>query len=241
MVFLKKTKKLGRYPRKKAAVGLYALHGSLLQSLTRAYQKLQAKTIILVLLALAFTLYTCQQKKRPIQGNTIFQKKLNATFKDASTSPLQKKDLKNFNGLTFFTHDSAYIVKAKLKRTPNSTWFNMKTTTDRLSKERVFGILNFQLNGKNHQLNIYQSKAPVGDNDTYLFLPFLDQTNGLESYSGGRYIDANIPKGDILIIDFNTAYNPYCAYNKKYSCPLVPRVNYLETRVEAGVKAFVNH
>ena len=65
--------------------------------------------------------------------------------------------------------------------------------------------------------------------------------NGLESYGGGRYIDARIPEGDTFIIDFNKAYNPYCAYNDKYSCPIVPRKNYLKTRIEAGVKVFEKH
>ena len=77
--------------------------------------------------------------------------------------------------------------------------------------------------------------------DNYLFLPFLDDTNGEESYGGGRYIDLRIPKNDELVIDFNKAYNPYCAYNEKYSCPIVPRENYLALKVEAGVKVFKKH
>lgn len=72
----------------------------------------------------------------------------------------------------------------------------------------------------------------------HLFLPFLDDTNGDATYGGGRYIDLRIPKNDIIKIDFNTAYNPYCAYNGKYSCPIVPSENYLPVKVEAGVKAF---
>ena len=74
--------------------------------------------------------------------------------------------------------------------------------------------------------------------ESYLCLPFLDETNGSETYGGGRYIDLNIPEGDSLELDFNRAYNPYCVYNKKYSCPLVPRQNYLKTKVRAGVKDF---
>jgi uncharacterized protein (DUF1684 family) len=66
----------------------------------------------------------------------------------------------------------------------------------------------------------------------------LDDTNGAETYAGGRYIDLAIPGGDSIVIDFNRAYNPYCAYNKKYSCPLVPKVNTLTTEIRAGVKAF---
>lgn len=188
-------------------------------------------------------LSSCAQDKRPIKGVTEFQKELNAEYKDATTSPLKDKDRKHFEGLDFFKLDSTYVVEAILKRTSNSKWFNMKTTTSRVSKERIFGVLTFELKGKSYQLNIYQGKDLMEKEgyEDYLFLPFLDETNGLESYGGGRYIDARIPEGDIMIIDFNKAYNPYCAYNDRYSCPIVPRKNYLKTRVEAGVKAFGEH
>ena len=72
----------------------------------------------------------------------------------------------------------------------------------------------------------------------YLFLPFLDLTNGKTTYSGGRYIDLRIPEGDTIIIDFNKAFNPYCAYSHHYSCPVVPSENYLDFEVRAGVKKF---
>lgn len=189
------------------------------------------------------TILSCAQDKRPLQGDTEFQKKQNAKFKDATTSPLKDKDRKNFEGLDFFKFDSTYVVEAILKRTPNSEWFNMKTTTNRVSKERVYGVLTFKLNGNDYQLNIYQGEDLLTEEgyEDYLFLPFLDETNGFESYGGGRYIDARIPKGDMMIIDFNESYNPLCAYNDKYSCPIVPRENYLKTRIEAGVKGFAKH
>ena len=74
--------------------------------------------------------------------------------------------------------------------------------------------------------------------EDYLFLPFTDLTNGEETYGGGRYIDLSIPEGNTIQLDFNKAYNPYCTYNKKFSCPLVPSVNSIKTRVVAGVKDF---
>jgi uncharacterized protein (DUF1684 family) len=195
----------------------------------------------LVGLLLLMSFVSCTQSKKEVLGETSFQKKMNSEFKDASKSPLKEKDLKNFEGLDFFKFDSTFVVKATLKRTPDSEWFNMKTTTDRLSKERVFGILSFELKGKLYELNVYQGEelmATEGFED-YLFLPFLDDTNGNMSYGGGRYIDLRIPEVDTIEIDFNTAYNPYCTYNEKYSCPIVPRVNYLDVEVNAGVKAFV--
>lgn len=186
---------------------------------------------------------SCAQKKRPIKGETTFQKEQNAKFKDVSTSPLKDSDRKGFEGLEFFKFDSSYIVEAQFKRTPDEKPFKMKTTTDRRPIYVKYGELNFYLKGKNFTLNIYQNQSLIEKEgyEDYLFLPFLDETNGLESYGGGRYIDARIPKGDTMIIDFNQSYNPYCAYNDKYSCPIVPRKNYLKTRIEAGVKTFDKH
>lgn len=198
---------------------------------------------ILSVLFVVICVLGCGEGKKPLKGETTFQRELNAEFKDASKSPLKKKDLKTFEGLDFFKFDANYVVKARLERTPNSEWFNMRTTTSRVSKERIYGVLHFELKGDVYQLNVFQGAETMQEEgmEDYLFLPFLDETNGIETYGGGRYIDLRIPKGDTLEIDFNTAYNPFCAYNEVYSCPIVPRENYLKTRVEAGVKAFGKH
>ncbi|WP_298536430.1 DUF1684 domain-containing protein [uncultured Algibacter sp.] len=198
---------------------------------------------IVLLCLLTQVLLCCAQEKRALKGDTEFQKEINAEYKDATTSPLKKKDRKQFEGLDFFPFDSLYVVKANFKRTPNEVPFEMKTTTDRLPLYTKYGELVFDLKGAQFHLNVYQNQSLIkkeGFKD-YLFLPFLDETNGLESYGGGRYVDARIPEGDVMVIDFNKAYNPYCAYNDKYSCPLVPRENYLKIRIEAGVKVFKKH
>ena len=189
---------------------------------------------------LFISLLSCAQKKRALKGETEFQKELNAKYKDASQSPLKDKDRKQFEGLDFFKFDSLYVVEASFKRTPNEKPFKMRTTTSRRPIYVKYGELSFNLKGESFTLNIYQNQELITKEgyEDYLFLPFLDETNGLESYGGGRYVDARIPEGETMIIDFNQAYNPYCAYNDKYSCPLVPRKNYLKTRIEAGVKAF---
>lgn len=192
-----------------------------------------------VLFVMAF-FASCAQNDKVILKETPFQKKKNAEFKDATTSPLKEKDLKRFEGLDFFPYDSSFVVKTTLTRTPDSEWFNMKTTTNRVSKERVYGILNFEMNGKTFELNVYQGQdlMQTPGFEDYLFLPFLDNTNGESTYAGGRYIDLTVPEGDTVVVDFNSAYNPNCVYNEKYSCPIVPRVNYLDMEVEAGVKMF---
>ena len=196
------------------------------------------KSFLVVLLLI--TTLSCSDGKHPVLGDTEFQRELNSEYKDATSSPLKDKDRKRFKGLDFFEFDSTYIVRATLKRTPDTEWFDMKTTTSRVSPERIYGILNFELKGQAFTLNVYQGKETMTRDglEDYLFLPFLDDTNGDESYGGGRYIDLRIPEGDTIVIDFNKAYNPYCAYNDKYSCPIVPRVNYLAISIRAGVKAF---
>ena len=185
----------------------------------------------------------CQSQKRPIKSKSEFQAQQNNFFKDASKSPLKSKDLKVFEGLDFFPIDSLFVVKAQLMRTPDSSFFEMKTTTDRVTKERVFGVLSFTISDLIYKLNVYQGK-PDSDsevNSDYLFLPFLDATNGETTYGGGRYIDLSIPEGNQIMIDFNSSYNPYCAYNEKYSCPIVPRENYVPLEIKAGVKRFKKH
>ena len=170
----------------------------------------------------------------------LFQEELNEEYRNPETSPLPDRYMKDFDGLEYFPPDTNFRVEAKLIKTPDALPFMMATTTDRETKEVVYGIVRFSLNGEKHELEVYQNQEEVLDEEyrDYLFLPFLDQTNGEETYAGGRYIDLSIPAGDRIVIDFNKAYNPYCAYNKKYSCPIVPKVNMLETKVRAGVKAF---
>ena len=177
------------------------------------------KTLLTIGLALSGIIFMgCHSQKNSIKSQSEFQEEQNSFFKDASKSPLKSKDLKAFEGLDFFPIDSMFVVKAQLKRTPNTPYFEMKTTTNRVTRERVFGVLSFTINGQLLKLKVYQSEPNV-DSDTdsdYLFLPFLDATNGETTYGGGRYIDLSIPATDVLMIDFNKAYNPYCAYNEKY-------------------------
>lgn len=170
----------------------------------------------------------------------LFQNKLNEEFQNPETSPLPDRYRKDFESLDFFQPDTSFRVIASLERTVDAIPFMMPTTTDRLSEEVVYGIAHFTLNGNKFSLEVYQNlelEETEGYED-YLFLPFLDNTNGEETYTGGRYLDLEIPEGNSIILDFNRAYNPYCAYNKKYSCPIVPKRNSLDTKIRAGVKSF---
>jgi uncharacterized protein (DUF1684 family) len=168
-----------------------------------------------------------------------FQEEMNIQFADPEDSPLEEKDKEHFTGLEFFPINLDFTFEAEFVRTPNEAPFMMKRTKDEV-KYQKYGEIYFNYQGKEYKLNAYQNLRYIergGDAD-YLFIPFNDLTNDESTYGGGRYIDTDIPEGPAIIIDFNQAYNPYCAYNKKYSCPIPPRENDLQIRVEAGVKAF---
>ncbi|WP_297692684.1 DUF1684 domain-containing protein [uncultured Eudoraea sp.] len=213
------------------------------------------KNILVWLVCLFFCTLACEDKRKyhdaknsDIKADNselvneilLFQKKLNEEFQNPETSPLPDRYRKDFEGLDFFQPDTSFRVIATLERTADAIPFMMPTTTERFSEEVVYGIVHFALNGNKYSLEVYQNLElkDTEDYEDYLFLPFLDNTNGEETYAGGRYLDLEIPEGNSIVIDFNQAYNPYCVYNKKYSCPIVPKRNILNTKITAGVKNF---
>ncbi|UZD21508.1 DUF1684 domain-containing protein [Algoriphagus halophytocola] len=167
-----------------------------------------------------------------------FQEELNEEYKDPDESPLSAKQRREFTGHRFFPIDEKYHVIAKFERLPTPSTFQMKTSAHSLQDYDIFGIATFTLNGQAYRLNIYQShKLRTQEKyKDYLFLPFTDQTNGNQTYGGGRYIGLSIPTGDTIAIDFNKAYNPYCAYATGYACPIPPKENDLPIEIKAGIR-----
>lgn len=155
-------------------------------------------------------------------------------FKDASQSPLPEELLSRFTGLPYYEPDEDYAVEAVLKRNENADTVTIRTTTDELRKAIVVGDMHFTMFGVDLSLVAYQF---VGGNRDELFIPFKDATNGSTTYKGGRYITIPTSSDDSsYVLDFNMAYNPYCVYNKAFSCPIVPSSNVLTVSVEAGEK-----
>ena len=195
---------------------------------------------LLVLVLLVQFGFGYAQEQFSLAAVEKFQTELNAEYADAKTSPLLPEDFKKFHTLENYPANEKFFVVAKFIRTENEQPFEMKTSTDRRPVYVKYGEAHFNIDGQDFQLNLYRNielskKEQYKD---YLFLPFSDLTCGNESYIGGRYIDMKIPKGDTIVIDFNTAYNPYCAYSYKYSCPKVPLENDLKIAIRAGVKKF---
>ncbi len=157
-------------------------------------------------------------------------------FSNSQTTPLDSLDLKNFKGLKFFAIDEAYKVKAKLTRFNNPIVFDLICSHDSKKPYKNFGKINFELKGKEFELTLLEAANKKPGFEKYLLVCFTDETSGKETFSNGRYIDFEIPKTDEIEIDFNLAYNPYCAFSGRYSCPIPPKENNLNIEVKAGEK-----
>lgn len=186
-----------------------------------------------------FSLFlSAQTKKENLNAIKKFQKELNAEYLNPKESPLRDDNLKNFKKHPFFPIDLKYRVTAKFAKTENPVPFELPTSSGKFQSYQEFGIAEFEIDGKQHALKIYQNLRLIKMEKykDHLFLPFRDETNGKETYGGGKYMDLKIPNGDTIVLDFNLSYQPYCAYNAfDYNCPIVPEENKLPVRIEAGV------
>ena len=159
-------------------------------------------------------------------------------FKNHVRSPLADKERKKFTGLNYYPFDPSYVFYGKIERfifhINNPKYYATFLTNKGTSKRYLrYGKFHFRLDGKDYAIEIY--KSILSDN---LFIPFKDRTNGKETYEGGRYIDAEILTEYGMVLDFNMAYHPSCAYNEKFICVLPPRENMLDIPIKAGEKNF---
>jgi len=163
-----------------------------------------------------------------------WRKERDTFFKSHVRSPLSLKEKKNFKGLTYYPFDSGYVFAGQIDRfvlnINNSEYYATFLTNKGTYKRYIrYGKFHFKLAGKEYTVEIY--KSILSDS---LFIPFKDKTNGKESYGGGRYIDAEILPGYKMVLDFNMAYYPSCAYNEKFICILPPKENTLNVEIQAG-------
>lgn len=175
------------------------------------------------------------------QSVADFQRDLNREFRDPKESPLSATERLSFQALPYYPTDYAYYVEARLVRDSTAQPFAMPTSTARRPMYRKYGDLYFTLAGQALKLSVYQSlelmtRPGLAD---YLVLPFTDLTNGHGSYGGGRYLDLRRPPAGspTMLLDFNRAYNPSCAYSPAYSCPIPPAENRLAVAIPAGVQS----
>ena len=211
---------------------------------------------LILMLFLASIAWACQNKdiegsasgkkqkneeKEYINNLKQFRAEKDSAFKYDSHSPIPEEERASFKGLNYFEPDVKYYVIAKfIKHTNPDTLKILTTKPDDIRTMLRYGEFHFVLDNKEYVLQGYVNASR--ENSFYIFLPFTDLTTGKETYEGGRYLDINFNPGDsIAVLDFNLAYNPYCAYNSRYSCPLVPFENSINVKILAGEKAYKSH
>jgi uncharacterized protein len=201
--------------------------------------KIKFKTIVLAGMALAVVLiilsvFTNYMKNSPDQKLLDFRKQKDHYFRTSPDSPIAGKE--NFKGLNYFEPNSNFKVKANLSLLKDTLPYSLSKNDGKKTKYLRFATATFMVNNKECRLTLFKLRDKIDNN--VLFIPFADETNGLETYNGGRYLDVKLKNEKYIVLDFNLAYNPYCAYSYKYSCPLPPKENILQVSIEAGEKNF---
>ncbi|SES89013.1 DUF1684 domain-containing protein [Hymenobacter actinosclerus] len=161
----------------------------------------------------------------------------NNAFRRPNSSPLSADARQSFDSLKFYPPNRAYRLEAQLEHFPQRDTVEMPLTDGKADKYLRWGRAKFIFDKQEYQLTLF---LKADGKDTTLFVPFTDRTNGFGSYGGGRYLDAPLPAAadTEVLLDFNQAYNPYCAYSDGYACPVPPPDNRLKLQIEAGEMAY---
>jgi uncharacterized protein (DUF1684 family) len=162
------------------------------------------------------------------------------SFKEDLESPIPHRLRHQFSGLAYFPAEPTYRVRARLVRDPNPGQVVMATSKG-IPREMIrAGAFEFEIDGTTQRLAAFKSAPQPGHHheDRNLFVPFRDATSGQETYGAARYLDIEERRTDDYVIDFNLAYNPYCAYSDDYVCPFPPQENWLRVPIRAGEKNF---
>ncbi len=146
-------------------------------------------------------------------------------------SPLTPEQRAHFAGLNYFPENPALRFELDIEEFPEKEAVTMQTSTGDEQRYIRFGKIHFSVEGQPTALTVYQSQHGF-------FIPFVDALAGKETYGAGRYLNPHILPNGKLLVDFNQAYNPYCAYNDRWSCPLTPFENRLPVLIRAGEKIF---
>jgi len=152
-------------------------------------------------------------------------------FKNHIQSPLTGEQKRDFNGLNYFPENEALRLEVQAEPLSDPNPIMMQTSTGGVQEYTRYGKFKFQVDGQEAELTIYQS-------ENGFFLPFVDSLAGTETYPAGRYLEPEDLPGNHFLVDFNIAYNPYCAYNEMWSCPITPAENRLKVPIRAGEKLF---
>lgn len=153
-------------------------------------------------------------------------------FRNDPHSPLMPGQRDGFVGLSYFPENPALRLELELEMFDQQDKIQMQTSTGDIQEYVRWGRFHFEVDGQPAELTLYLAPA----SNSY-FLPFTDASSGKETYGAGRYLEVEPLPGGGFLVDFNMAYNPYCAYNELWSCPITPPENRLKVRIEAGERS----
>ena len=192
--------------------------------------------IAAVILILIYTFADTQANENYVDKLNKFRTEKDEFFKSSDQSPISQKE--KFTKLNYYPADLTYRIRAAIELIHDTTKLKVRMTGGESEYFIKYGYATFKLQDKTHKL-LLLLQLNKEDEEDKLFLPFTDKTNGFETYGGGRYLDLDLEKDDQIVIDFNFAYNPFCAYNDNYTCPVPPAQNQLDIEIKAGEKEFV--
>ncbi|WP_159636476.1 peptide deformylase [Sphingobacterium composti Ten et al. 2007 non Yoo et al. 2007] len=168
-----------------------------------------------------------------------YRSEIKNKFSKDKFGPLKEE---NIAFLSYYRANKDFVINADVEPLYGEKSFRMPTYDGTSNTYKRYALVHFELYGQQHTLTLYQSEALFQNPQfkNYLFLPYLDKTNGEETYSGGRYLelDASHIKNGKIELDFNKSYNPYCAYSSGYRCPQPPAENTLNIAITAGEKNY---
>jgi uncharacterized protein len=160
-----------------------------------------------------------------------FRREKDEFFAHDRQSPLTTQQKRDFHGLNYFPENPDLRLEVKAEELPVKDRVEMQTSTGDVQVYQRHSRFHFNVDGQEAELAIYES-------DSGFFLPFVDALAGKETYPAGRYLEPEPLPGGRFLVDFNVAYNPYCAYNEHWSCPLTPFENRVKVPIRAGEKIF---
>jgi uncharacterized protein (DUF1684 family) len=159
-------------------------------------------------------------------------------FFRSANSPLLPQDRPGFHGLQYYPVDPAMKFSVPLHRYPAPASVRLGTNTGEIRSSLRYGYFDLQVGGQDCRLQVYRLEDSLDSGGPQLFVPFRDTTSGIETYAAGRYIDLKENTSGIYDLNFNLAYNPSCAYNTEFSCPVPPAENTLKVPIRAGEKKY---
>jgi uncharacterized protein len=195
-------------------------------------------TVIISLVIIYYSFSGSENSEAYVASIQKMREEKDNDMRTSSDSPFAKDTTHTFKGLQYFPIDAAYRVQALLTPIQQKKAVTLPTSDGKEKSYLEYAYAEFEMQGQQNKLLILEI-MDMGPYRGTLFLAFADQTSAIETYGAGRYLDVKkLPGSSSVTLDFNEAYNPYCAYNDEFSCPFPPKENILNIRIEAGEKTY---